>query len=143
VALGKARRRFSRAGVTNVQFHSNEEALGRVGAGKMDWVVVDAPCTGTGTLRRNPDIKLKFSEAWIKTNVLLQQQIVAKALKYLNRNGRLLYITCSLLRQENEEQVKLFCRLHNLEVERGEFMKILPQKDGADGFFAVVLKRVR
>lgn len=68
----------------------------------MDWVIVDAPCTGTGTLRRNPDIKLKFTENWIKSNVLLQQQIVGKALKYLNRNGRLLYITCSLLRQENE-----------------------------------------
>lgn len=68
----------------------------------MDWVIVDAPCTGTGTLRRNPDIKLKFTENWIKSNVLLQQQIVGKALKYLNKNGRLLYITCSLLRQENE-----------------------------------------
>lgn len=60
VALGKARRRFARAGVTNVQFHSNEDALARVAAGKIDWVIVDAPCTGTGTLRRNPDIKLKF-----------------------------------------------------------------------------------
>jgi 16S rRNA (cytosine967-C5)-methyltransferase len=116
VALGKARRRFARAGVNNVQFHSNEESLGRVGSGKMDWVIVDAPCTGTGTLRRNPDIKLKFSESWIKSNVILQQQIVAKAMRFLSKNGRLLYITCSLLRQENDEQIKLFCQLHNLEV---------------------------
>lgn len=65
----------------------------------MDWIIVDAPCTGTGTLRRNPDIKLKFTEDWIKTNVLLQQQIVARCLKFLSKNGRLLYITCSLLRQ--------------------------------------------
>lgn len=108
VALGKAKRRFSRAGVTNVQFHHNEESLMKIALGKMDWVVVDAPCTGTGTLRRNPDIKLKFSENWIKSNVLLQQQIVAKSLKFLKPSGRLLYITCSLLRQENEEQVKLF-----------------------------------
>lgn len=82
-----------------MQFHSGEESLGRIGAGKMDWVIVDAPCTGTGTLRRNPDIKLKFSEAWLKSNVLLQQQIVGKSMKYLSRSGRLLYITCSLLRQ--------------------------------------------
>jgi 16S rRNA (cytosine967-C5)-methyltransferase len=67
----------------------------------MDWVIVDAPCTGTGTLRRNPDIKLKFSEAWLKSNILLQQQIVGKAMRYLGRQGRLLYITCSLLKQEN------------------------------------------
>ena len=68
----------------------------------MDWLIVDAPCTGTGTLRRNPDIKLKFTEDWLKTNVTLQQQIVGKSLKFLNKNGRLLYITCSLLKQENE-----------------------------------------
>lgn len=67
--------------------------------GKIDWVIVDAPCTGTGTLRRNPDIKLKFSEDSIKKNVILQQSIVSKALKYLKPKGKLLYITCSLLRQ--------------------------------------------
>ena len=71
----------------------------KIGMGKMDWVIVDAPCTGTGTLRRNPDIKIKFNEQWIKSNVILQQQIVAKSLKFLRPNGRLLYITCSLLRQ--------------------------------------------
>jgi 16S rRNA C967 or C1407 C5-methylase (RsmB/RsmF family) len=80
----------------------------------MNWVVVDAPCTGTGTLRRNPDIKLKFSSAWLKTNVLLQREIVSRAMKYLHREGRLLYITCSLLRQENEEQIKYFSEMHNL-----------------------------
>ncbi len=71
----------------------------KIAVGKLDWVIVDAPCTGTGTLRRNPDIKIKFNEDWIKTNVILQQQIVAKSLKFLKPNGRLLYITCSLLRQ--------------------------------------------
>lgn len=71
----------------------------KIAVGKMDWVIVDAPCTGTGTLRRNPDIKIKFNEQWIKSNVILQQQIVAKSLKFLKPNGRMLYITCSLLRQ--------------------------------------------
>lgn len=74
----------------------------KIALGKIDWLIVDAPCTGTGTLRRNPDIKLKFTEDWIKTNVILQQQIVAKSLKFLKKNGRMLYITCSLLKQENE-----------------------------------------
>lgn len=80
----------------------------------MDWVIVDAPCTGTGTLRRNPDIKLKFDEEWIKRNVMLQQSIVSKALKFLSKNGKLLYITCSLLKQENEEQIKHFTKTFNL-----------------------------
>lgn len=71
----------------------------KIAIGKMDWVIVDAPCTGTGTLRRNPDIKIKFNQHWIKSNVILQQQIVAKSLKFLRPNGRMLYITCSLLRQ--------------------------------------------
>jgi len=65
----------------------------------MDWVIVDAPCTGTGTIRRNPDIKLKFTEDTIKKNVILQQQIFSKAIKFLKKNGKLLYITCSLLKQ--------------------------------------------
>lgn len=99
MALGKAKRRFNRAGITNVQFHRNEESLTKIVIGKIDWVIVDAPCTGTGTLRRNPDIKLKFHEDLIKKNVILQQQIVSKALKFMKPNGRLLYITCSLLRQ--------------------------------------------
>lgn len=141
MALGKAKRRFKRAGITNVQFHSCEESLSRVAVGKMDWVVVDAPCTGTGTLRRNPDIKLKFSEEWMRKNVQLQQQIVGKALKFMRKDGRLLYITCSLLRQENEEQIKLFTKLHNLQLVGDELMKITPLKDGTDGFFAAVLKR--
>jgi 16S rRNA C967 or C1407 C5-methylase (RsmB/RsmF family) len=80
----------------------------------MDWVIVDAPCTGTGTLRRNPDIKLKFTEDLIKKNVILQQLIVSKAVKFLKKNGKLLYITCSLLKQENEEQVKHFTKTHHL-----------------------------
>ena len=56
-------------------------------------------------------------------------------------NSRIVYMTCSLLRQENEEQVKKFMRLHNLEIDKGEILKITPQKDGSDGFFVVVLKR--
>lgn len=107
----------------------------------MDWVIVDAPCTGTGTLRRNPDIKLKFTEDLIKKNVILQQSIVSKSLRFLKPDGKLLYITCSLLRQENEEQIKHFTKVHRLEVVNDEMMKILPEKDGTDGFFAVVLKK--
>jgi len=93
VAMGKIKRRFTRAGVTNVQYYNCEESLNRIALGKMNWVIVDAPSTGTGTLRRNPDIKLKFSENFLQTKVDLQKRIVEKALKFMHRNGRLVYIT--------------------------------------------------
>ena len=109
---------------------------------KIDWLIIDAPCTGTGTLRRNPDIKLKFSEDWIKKNMILQEQIMGKSLKFLKKRGKVLYITCSLLKQENEEQVKKFMNNFGLEVVKGEVMKVLPQKDGSDGFYAVVMQKI-
>ena len=112
--MGKAKKRFNRAGINNVQFHNNEESLLKTVAGKIDWVIVDAPCSGVGTLRRNPDIKLKFTEEWVKKNVILQQQIVHKAMKFLKKNGRLVYITCSLLREENEDQINHFVKNYNL-----------------------------
>lgn len=99
MALGKAKKRFARAGISNVQFHSDESKLSRM-MGKIHWVVVDAPCTGSGTMRRNPDMKLKYNEEWLKRNVLLQQQIIRQAMRYMRADdGRLLYITCSLLRE--------------------------------------------
>lgn len=96
--MEKARKRFNRAGVQNVQFHSNEESLQKVLLKKADWIIIDAPCTGVGTLRRNPDIKLRFTEDYLKKNTILQEQIFARTMKYLNKNGRIVYITCSLLK---------------------------------------------
>jgi 16S rRNA C967 or C1407 C5-methylase (RsmB/RsmF family) len=60
--LQNAKKRFQRVGVTNVQYHDNDEVLSRMLERKVDWVILDVPCTGTGTIRRNPDIKLKYSE---------------------------------------------------------------------------------
>ena len=98
----------------NVQFHLNEDSLQKILLKKADWIIVDAPCTGVGTLRRNPDIKLRFTEEYLKRNTILQEQIFTRTVKYLNKNGRMVYITCSLLRQENDDQVKKFCSLHGL-----------------------------
>lgn len=101
------------------------------------------PCTGTGTLRRNADIKLKFTTDLVSKYTILQREIFSRAMKYLKRNSksRVVYITCSLLQQENEQQVAALCRLHNLAVEGDIVMKILPLHHGMDGFFAAVLKR--
>jgi len=53
---------------------------------KIDWVIVDAPCTGVGTLRRNPDIKLRFNEDYLKKNTILQEEIFANAVKYMKNS---------------------------------------------------------
>lgn len=65
-ALTKAKQRMDRAGIRNVQFHSDESKLAQIAKGKIDWLILDVPCTGTGTLRRNPDIKMKFSMEWLR-----------------------------------------------------------------------------
>jgi len=75
---------------------------------KADWIILDVPCTGTGTIRRNPDIKLKFNQNYLKSFITKQDEIFSRSLKYLKRNGKIVYITCSLLYDENESQVKKY-----------------------------------
>ena len=84
-----------------MQFHNDESILEKTLAHKADWVILDVPCSGTGTIRRNPDIKFRFNEDSLKYYVHQQQEIFAKSLRYLKKNGRIVYITCSLLPDEN------------------------------------------
>jgi 16S rRNA (cytosine967-C5)-methyltransferase len=70
--LIEAKKRFAKSGMTNVQFHCGEENL-RKFTGRFDWLVLDVPCTGTGTIRRNPDLKWKFSEESLKNLVSTQR----------------------------------------------------------------------
>ena len=106
----------------------------------MDWVLVDVPCSGSGTLRRNPDQKWKFSLALLNRLVGQQRMIFEKALSYLEESGRIVYATCSLLPAENEEQIQHFTKTYDLELESAPFSS-LPSYGGMDGFFAAVLKR--
>lgn len=130
--LNEARKRLKRAGVQNVQFLLPKK--------KMDWVLVDAPCSGTGTLRRNPDAKWKIDTPMIERLVEQQREIVKEALEHLKPTGRLVYATCSLLPEENERQVDYFLKTHSLILE-GEPLFLLPQEGGMDGFFAAVFKK--
>ncbi len=78
----------------------------------MDWVLVDVPCSGTGTLRRNPDMKWNFSEEELKRLVGQQRVIFEKALSFLKPGGKIVYGTCSILPEENEKQIEhLICHL--------------------------------
>lgn len=139
-ALEDCRKRLRRAGIQNAQLVFQDESKLKKLKKRMDWVLVDAPCTGTGTLRRNPDMKWKFDEAMLKRLVSQQRVIFEKALSFMKADGRIVYATCSLLKEENEEQVEHFLQTYQLELSQPSF-KCLPSLKGMDGFFASVFKR--
>lgn len=132
-ALKDARKRLKRAGVQNAQFKLPKK--------KVDWLLTDVPCSGTGTLRRNPDAKWRIDGAMIERLVQEQREIVAESLKYLKDGGRLVYATCSILPEENIQQVNYFLKTHpSLTLEKKPLF-LLPEKEGTDGFFAAVFKK--
>jgi len=133
------------------------EPLGRDGRkppakdflGAVDRVLVDAPCTGLGTLRRNPEIKWRLAPGDITPAVRLQNEMLEGAARYLKKGGRLVYSTCSLLSEENEDNIRAFLARHQdfrQEIPVGAFppdcldangyLKTLPHHHNMDGFFA-------
>lgn len=139
-ALLECRKRLRRAGIQNAQvIEADSPVLAKLKK-KMHWVLVDAPCSGTGTLRRNPDMKWKFTDEMLTRLVGQQRHIFEKALSYLRPDGRIVYGTCSILKQENQEQLDHFIKTYGLEVE-GDILQTLPSYQGMDGFFGVVLRR--
>ena len=108
----------------------------------MDWVLADVPCTGTGTLRRNPDLKWRFSLAFLQDCINKQQEIFEKAVFFARPGGSIVYITCSLLAEENEQQVQKFEKMFPVELAAPPFQS-LPEKGGMDGFFSAVFFKKR
>jgi 16S rRNA (cytosine967-C5)-methyltransferase len=156
--LDGAVRRLRRAGVHNVERHLVEQGdkwLKRR-AGTFDRVLVDAPCTGTGTWRRNPDSRLRLKEADLAELLPKQANILDTAQSLVRKGGRLVYATCSLLEEENEAQVTSFLLRHAdfavVPLDRawpldrpppntGAFLSLTPARHGTDGFFTAVLER--
>ena len=154
--------RLSRAGVRNVQTRTpNQGALDDL-FGRMDRVVVDAPCTGTGTWRRRPETKWKLTEEQLAKRVEEQQIALAEARQFVRPGGFLIYITCSVLAAENEDQIYQFLADNpDFElVSAGEVWQDLigfdapqpwssdmmsvtltPASTGTDGFFFAVMER--
>jgi 16S rRNA (cytosine967-C5)-methyltransferase len=99
--------RLRRAGTRNVQVHEREKDLAHL-LGKCDRVLVDAPCTGTGTWRRRPDTKWRLTQKNLSERIEQQRQVLAAAARYVRPGGVLCYVTCSLLPQENQSQVRQF-----------------------------------
>jgi len=122
-------------------------------AGKLDRVLVDAPCSGLGTLRRNPDLKFRQSPESVAELTQKQGAILRAAAKLLKPGGRLVYATCSLLQEENEAIVEAllaeegFALLpvnellaqNKIPLDTGAMLKLSPAAHGTDGFFAAVL----
>lgn len=139
-ALQEAKKRLRRAGIQNCQLLLPDSRQIEKLKKKMDWVLVDAPCSGTGTLRRNPDMKWRFSKERLARLMGQQRMIFEKALSFLQPNGRIVYGTCSLLAEENEQQVDHFIRTYSLEIEGSPLTTELVE-GGMDGFFGVILKK--
>ena len=152
--------RLKRAETRNVQVKSAKSDLSEL-AGAMDMVLIDAPCTGAGTWRRRPDAKWRLSPAQLETRTKEQASILQSAKTYVRPGGRIVYITCSLFREENEAQVEAFLgdnsefsALSGAELAgRGGLdehlflagktgLTLTPRRTGTDGFFVSVLKRI-
>jgi 16S rRNA (cytosine967-C5)-methyltransferase len=138
--LLEARKRLKRAGIQNAQPLPADSPNKPLLKMKMDWVLVDAPCTGTGTLRRNPDMKWKFDEQMLERLVQEQREIFEKALSFLKPGGHIVYATCSILPQENQHQAASFLKHFSLE-QVGEPFSSFPAPGEMDGFFGVVFKK--
>jgi len=152
--------RLRRSGLSNVHPQriagENDAKVKRL-RGKVDRVLVDAPCTGLGTLRRNPDLKTRQTEAGIAELTAKQFAILEAAAALLKPGGRLVYGTCSLLEEENEAIVERFLAAHpdfslldcaevlkrqGIEIPGCErYLRLLPHVHDTDGFFAAVMQR--
>jgi len=105
-----------------------------------DAVLIDVPCTGTGTLRRNPDLKWRLSEGDISNCVKTQKEILSDSLLLVKRGGRLIYVTCSILPDENEDVAGWFQKKYSWEL-TGDYFRTDPSSESMDGFFAAVFRR--
>ena len=140
----KMKARLVRAGADNVQrrlLESEEDPFIDQFREAADWVLVDAPCSGTGLWRRSPDLRRRTSESDLDVAVEQQRKILESAARLVKSGGRLVYATCSILRRENEGQLDWFLSNH-YEFECAEKLRLFPHEHGTDGFFAAVLERV-
>ena len=151
--------RAARAGVTSIHavtLNGDNDARARRLAGKLERVLVDAPCSGFGTLRRNPDLKWRHSEAAVTQLAAKQLRILSAAARLVKPGGRLVYATCSILQEENDAVADAFQAGHaefaplscakvlaeqRIALDTGERLRLSPHLHGTDGFFATVFTR--
>lgn len=159
--LANLKPRLARSGLSNVHpvlIDSEQDAKIKRLAGKIDRVLVDAPCSGLGTLRRNPDLKWRQTPQALAELNEKQRAILASAARLVKPGGRLVYATCSVLARENQEIIQAFLAQHPQFVLKpagavlaeqkialtmeDDWLTLYPSVHGTDGFFAAVLERV-
>ncbi len=163
--LDNLKPRLARSKLSNVHpaaiAHERDDRIKRLG-GKIDRVIVDAPCSGLGTLRRNPDLKWRQSPEGVVELTAKQKAILESAARLLKPGGRIVYATCSLLQAENEEIARAFSAAHpgfrplavqellehakvpdagKLCSEGGLYLRLWPHRHATDGFFAAVWEK--
>jgi len=157
--LANLKPRLARSGLSNIHpqliAHENDARIKRL-AGKIDTVLIDAPCSGLGTLRRNPDLKWRQTPESITDLAAKQRSILASASRLPKPGGRIVYATCSVLPEENETVVNDFLGQHpeyrlvpasetaqklGWDIDAGDFLHLSPHRQGCDAFFAAVLER--
>jgi 16S rRNA (cytosine967-C5)-methyltransferase len=140
--LAETVRRSRRAGVRNLQVRSPADPDALKGLeGRMDLVFVDAPCTGSGVWRRHPDAKWRLSPDQLARRMAAQDAILLAAARFVKAGGRLIYVTCSLLAEENEDRLAAFLAEAADFAPVGGFLRLTPRADGTDGFFVAELAR--
>ena len=131
--------RADRAGVTNLDVRTPMDANPLADlTGRMDLVFVDAPCTGTGTWRRHPDTKWKLKPALLEHRIAEQDAVLDQAAAFVKPGGRIVYVTCSLLAEENEDRITAFVARHPAFKPAAEPLRLTPRDNQTDGFFAAV-----
>jgi 16S rRNA (cytosine967-C5)-methyltransferase len=159
--LANLKPRLARSGLSNVypvRIEDERDRHVKRLAGKIDRVLVDAPCTGFGTLRRNPDLKWRQRQTAVGELAVKQARLLGAAATLLKPGGRLVYATCSVLPDENEAIVEAFLAAHpefalgdaaaelaraGIALDTGPMLRVYPHRHGCDGFFAAVLERTR
>ena len=157
VRMANLKARVQRAGVTIVRIGEDELRDEDGNEHAFDAVLIDAPCSGTGTYRRNPWLKSSFNLETVAHLVGAQQELLRRHARHVRPGGKLVYSTCSLLRRENEEQINEFLRAneHFTLVPAGEilrnqgigiegtspFLSLFPHRHRTDGFFVAVMQR--
>ena len=138
--LAELKRRAKRAGAHNIETRliSDNKVIKRLHE-KADRLLIDAPCSGLGVLKRNPDSKWKIDQEFIDRIKGEQQQILQDYSKILKKGGQMIYATCSILPSENNEQVKIFLE-NNPDFTLVKDQKIMPS-EGYDGFYMALIKR--